>query len=109
MMGVTTLSLPSIIMLRNAVGMGSMLGSAISATVLTILPEALRAFSEYRMIAYAVVLIIVMIFRPQGLLGSYDFSLSRIIERVMNRDFPWSKKDDAPVDVAEGKEVSADV
>ena len=90
-------------------GMGSMLGSAISATVLTILPEALRAFSEYRMIAYAVVLIIVMIFRPQGLLGSYDFSLSRIIERVMNRDFPWSKKDDAPVDVAEGKEVSADV
>ena len=47
-------------------GMGSMLGSAISATVLTILPEALRAFSEYRMIAYAVVLIIVMIFRPQG-------------------------------------------
>ena len=89
-------------------GMGSMLGSAISATVLTILPEALRAFSEYRMIAYAVVLIIVMIFRPQGLLGSYDFSLSRIIERVMNRDFPWSKKDDVPADVAEGKEVSAD-
>ena len=90
-------------------GMGSMLGSAISATVLTILPEALRAFSEYRMIAYAVVLIIVMIFRPQGLLGSYDFSLSRIIERVMNRDFPWRKRDDAPADAAEEKEVSADV
>ena len=86
-------------------GMGSMLGSAISATVLTILPEALRAFSEYRMIAYAVVLIIVMIFRPQGLLGSYDFSLSRIIERVMNRDLPWSKKGRlAPAaDVAEGE------
>ena len=90
-------------------GMGSMLGSAISATVLTILPEAQRAFSEYRKIAYAEVLIIDMIIRPQGLLGYYDFSLSRIIERVMNRDFPWSKKDDAPVDVAEGKEVSADV
>ena len=89
-------------------GMGSMLGSAISATVLTILPEALRAFSEYRMIAYAVVLIIVMIFRPQGLLGSYDFSLSRIIERFMNRDFPWRKRDDAPADTAEEKEVSAD-
>ena len=88
-------------------GMGSMLGSALSATVLTILPEALRAFSEYRMIAYAVVLILVMIFRPQGLLGSYDFSLSRIIERVMNRDFPWKKK---PVsDDEAGKEVSADV
>ena len=89
-------------------GMGSMLGSALSATVLTILPEALRAFSEYRMIAYAIVLILVMIFRPQGLLGSYDFSLSRVIERVMNRDFPW-KKGDAPADAADGKGVSADV
>ena len=87
-------------------GMGSMLGSVISATFLTILPEALRAFSEYRMIVYAVVLILVMIFRPQGLLGSYDFSLSRVIERVMNRDFPWRKKGEDP-DAAE--EVSADV
>lgn len=90
-------------------GMGSMLGSALSATVLTILPEALRAFSEYRMIVYAVVLILVMIFRPQGLLGSYDFSLSRVIERVMNRDFPWKKRGDAPAaDVTEGEGVSAD-
>ncbi len=89
-------------------GMGSMLGSALSATVLTILPEALRAFSEYRMIVYAVVLILVMIFRPQGLLGSYDFSLSRIIERVMNRDFPWKKKAESAAKEAAGEEVSAD-
>ena len=66
-------------------GMGSMLGSVVSATVLTILPEALRAFSEYRMVVYAVVLILVMIFRPQGLLGSYDFSLSRSLETFLNR------------------------
>ena len=84
-------------------GMGSMLGSVLSATFLTILPEALRAFSEYRMIVYAVVLILVMIFRPQGLLGSYDFSLSRIIERVVNRDFPWKKKQ-----TVRAEEVSAD-
>lgn len=83
-------------------GMGSMLGSVISATVLTILPEALRAFSDYRMLAYAIVLILVMIFRPQGLLGSYDFSLSRVIERVMNRDFPWKKDASA---ATEGKEA----
>lgn len=87
-------------------GMGSMLGSALSATVLTILPEALRAFSEYRMIAYAIVLILVMIFRPQGLLGSYDFSLSRIIERVMNRDFPWARRAEKGDEAA--KEVGAD-
>ena len=74
-------------------GMGSMFGSVVSATVLTVLPEALRAFADYRMVAYAIVLILVMIFRPEGLFGSYDFSLSRIIERVMNRDFPWNKDD----------------
>ncbi|MGI6755790.1 MAG: branched-chain amino acid ABC transporter permease [Atopobiaceae bacterium] len=72
-------------------GMGSMLGSVISATVLTILPEALRAFSDYRMVVYAIVLVLVMIFRPQGLLGTYDFSLSRVIERIMNHDYPWKK------------------
>lgn len=81
-------------------GMGSMFGSVVSATVLTVLPEALRAFADYRMVAYAIVLILVMIFRPEGLFGSYDFSLSRIIERVMNRDFPWNKDDsDEQVDV----------
>ena len=90
-------------------GMGSMLGSVLSASVLTILPEALRAFSEYRMVVYAVVLIIVMIFRPQGLLGSYDFSLSRIIERVMNGDFPWKKKAVVATDAPAGKkEVGTD-
>ena len=74
-------------------GMGSMFGSVVAATVLTVLPEALRAFADYRMVAYAIVLILVMIFRPEGLFGSYDFSLSRIIERIMNKDFPWNKDD----------------
>ena len=35
------------------------------------------------MIAYSVVLILVMIFRPKGLFGSYDFSLSRILGKLM--------------------------
>ena len=65
-------------------GMGSMLGSVLSATVLTILPEALRSFSEYRMVVYALALVLMMIFKPSGLLGQYDFSLSRLIEKVMN-------------------------
>ncbi|CRH67327.1 leucine/isoleucine/valine transporter permease subunit [Chlamydia trachomatis] len=64
-------------------GMGSMLGSILSATTLTVLPELLRGFSDYRMIAYSVVLILVMIFRPKGLFGSYDFSLSRILGKLM--------------------------
>ena len=68
-------------------GMGSMLGSVISATVLTVLPELLRSFSDYRMVAYSLALVIMMIFRPKGLMGSYDFSLSRSLEAGLNRIF----------------------
>ena len=63
-------------------GMGSITGSVIAATVLTILPEALRDFSSYRMLAYSVVLICVMLFRPSGLLGQYEFSLTRLFGKL---------------------------
>ena len=43
-------------------GMGNILGSVISATVLYVLPEAMRGLADYRMILYAIVLIIVMLF-----------------------------------------------
>lgn len=43
-------------------GMGNILGSVISATVLYMLPEAMRSLQDYRMILYAVVLIVVMLF-----------------------------------------------
>ena len=42
-------------------GLGNMRGSVIAAALLTILPEALRQFSDYRMLIYAIVLILVMI------------------------------------------------
>ena len=42
-------------------GMGNILGSVISATVLYILPEAMRSLQDYRMILYAIVLIVVML------------------------------------------------
>lgn len=42
-------------------GQGNMIGSMIAATVLTILPEALREFADYRMLVYAIVLIIIML------------------------------------------------
>ena len=43
-------------------GMGNILGSVISATVLYVLPEAMRSLEDYRMIIYAIVLILVMLF-----------------------------------------------
>ena len=58
-------------------GMGSLSGSIFSATILTILPEMLRLLnlSKYRMLMYAILLLILMLFRPQGLMGEKELSL----------------------------------
>lgn len=66
-------------------GMGSITGSIISASVLTVLPELLRGFSNYRMLVYSIVLICVMLFRPTGLLGRAEFSLAGICKRFGKR------------------------
>jgi len=50
-------------------GMGSITGVVIGATILVVLPEIFRQFADYRMIAYALALITVMILRPQGIMG----------------------------------------
>ena len=52
-------------------GLGSMRGSVIAAALLTILPEALRSLSDYRMLIYALVLIIVTIVRNNGQIRSF--------------------------------------
>ncbi len=66
-------------------GMGSISGSVISATVLTILPEVLRGFADYRMLLYSVILICVMLFRPSGLLGRYEISLPGLVDKLLHR------------------------
>ncbi len=63
-------------------GMGSMTGSIVAAGVFTWLPELLRDFDEYRMVAYAVLLIVMMIVRPQGLLGVKEMSLSKMVRKI---------------------------
>ncbi len=73
-------------------GMGSLTGSVIAAIALSILPELLRAFAEYRMLVYSVVLVIVMIFRPIGLCGNYEFSLYRMILKTSRLFSPKDKK-----------------
>lgn len=62
-------------------GMGSITGSVLAALLLTILPEALRAFSDYRMLVYSLVLVLVMIFKPTGLFGRYEISLYNFLRR----------------------------
>ena len=69
-------------------GSGSLTGSIIGAAVLASLPEALRDFSIYRMLIYSVVLVIVMIFKPSGIFGTWEFSLPRIIFKVFGKKIP---------------------
>lgn len=66
-------------------GMGSLTGSIVAAIGLAILPEMLRSFSQYRMLIYSIVLILVMIYRPIGLCGNYEFSLYRVLQRIKRR------------------------
>ena len=61
-------------------GIGSITGAVVGATTLTILPEVLRGFDQefpgLRMVIYSLLLILFMIFRPQGLLGRREFGRS---------------------------------
>lgn len=59
-------------------GMGNIIGSIISATVLVILPEALREFADYRMLMYAIVLILVM-------LATNNMQFRAMIDKVLGK------------------------
>lgn len=65
-------------------GMGSITGSVISASVLTLLPEMLRDFNQYRMLVYSVILILVMLFKPTGLLGRYEISIPGLARKFLH-------------------------
>ncbi|BCR03782.1 branched-chain amino acid ABC transporter permease [Desulfuromonas versatilis] len=58
-------------------GMGSIIGVIIAALVLILMPEYLRAFADYRMLVFGAVMVLMMIFRPQGLITNvrrkYEF------------------------------------
>lgn len=66
-------------------GTGSLTGSIIGAAFLSALPELMREFSTYRMLAYSVVLVLVMLFRPGGIFGRWEFSLTRALEKLTGR------------------------
>jgi branched-chain amino acid transport system permease protein len=51
-------------------GMGSIVGVTCGAMILILLPEYLRAFSEYRMLIFGMVLVIMMVFRPEGIISN---------------------------------------
>nr|WP_318660286.1 branched-chain amino acid ABC transporter permease [uncultured Treponema sp.] len=76
-------------------GMGSVTGSVLAAYVLTMLQEGLRFLKDFRLLIYPVILIFVMIFRPQGLLGTNEFKFTKIPEykeRIKSFVKKFSKK-----------------
>ncbi len=74
-------------------GLGNIRGSIIAATILTVLPEVLRSFNDYRMLIYAIVLILVM-------LGTNSPTLKASIQRITGKF--RKKQKTAPVAVSEG-------
>jgi branched-chain amino acid transport system permease protein len=67
-------------------GLGNVLGSIISATFLTVLPEVLREFADYRMLVYAVVLILVMIFTNNPTTRAIADRLFAPVRKLFHKD-----------------------
>jgi branched-chain amino acid transport system permease protein len=59
-------------------GLGSLTGTVAAAFVVTFLPEVLRAVADYRMIVYALMLILMMLYRPKGLMGTTEFTFGML-------------------------------
>ncbi|MBQ2270529.1 MAG: branched-chain amino acid ABC transporter permease [Firmicutes bacterium] len=59
-------------------GAGSLTGSIVGAVLLTVIPEVLRFLADWRLAVYAVVLVIVMLYRSEGLCGNYELPFLKI-------------------------------
>ena len=62
-------------------GLGSITGSVAGAVILTFVSAALASWPEWRMIVYSLVLILLMIYRPQGLFGNVELTNIGIFKR----------------------------
>lgn len=61
-----------LVVIVTLAGSGSITGTVVVAAILTWLPEQLRQFHDYRMILYSLLLIVLMVVRPNGLLGNRE-------------------------------------
>lgn len=62
-------------------GLGSITGTFVATTLLGVLDAALQSLGVLRMVFYAVALIIIMIFKPGGLFGKWEFSFKRLLTK----------------------------
>ena len=54
----------------------------LGALLVTLLPEIFRSLSNYRMLIYGFAVVLIIMFRPNGLYGYKEFSLKRLINRL---------------------------
>ena len=69
-------------------GMGSLSGAVISSVVLVSLPELLRDFASYRYLLYSTLLILIMLFRSEGLLGTKEINPADYVRKLIARIKP---------------------
>jgi len=62
-------------------GLGTIRGPVLGAIILTLLPEYLRFIQNYRNLTYGLVLVIIMLFQPEGLFGDKSFIWRRLVRR----------------------------
>ena len=67
-------------------GVGSITGTFVAAVVLGVLDTVLQNFGTLRMVIYALALILIMIFKPSGLLGTWEFSVKRLFNRSKRKE-----------------------
>jgi len=84
-------------------GLGSISGVTIAAVLLTILPEALRPIAEYRLVVYPLLLVILMLTRPQGIFGREEIGRAWLLGQV-GAVRGWFARRPAPA-LATGRDV----
>ena len=75
-------------------GLGNITGAVFGASILSAAPEFLRFMSQYRMLVYGALLVFMMVFRPNGLLGGFDFT-ALVLRKLGVRPRGASRKKEA--------------
>lgn len=66
-------------------GMGSMTASVLAAVLIGLLNMYLQQFTDIRMIIYGAALVLMMIFKPEGILGTWEFSMEKMFRKLKTR------------------------
>lgn len=76
-------------------GLGSITGTIFASVIFTYTQEWLRSLGDFRLVVFGLALIIVMIFWPNGLMGTNEISIIKFIKRVRNGEITPGKMKDS--------------